>query len=63
MVSVPAIYSEDPSANPAEVYSFYSVNCLKRTEIIQKRPGMAHQKQSFSMYDMINKLRYVYLCP
>ena len=25
--------------NPAEVYSFYSVNCTKRTKINKKRPG------------------------
>ena len=34
--------SDDPSSNPAEVYSFYSVNCLKRTKINKKRPGTAH---------------------
>ena len=36
MVSVLAFYSDDPSLNSAEVYSFYSVNCLKRTKIKQK---------------------------
>ena len=30
VVSVDAFYSDDPSSNPAEVFSFYSVNCLKR---------------------------------
>ena len=36
VVSVLAFYSDDPSSNPAEVYSFYSVNCSKRTKIIEK---------------------------
>ena len=39
VVSVLAFYYDDPSSNPADVYSFYSANCLKRTK---KRPGMAH---------------------
>ena len=42
VVSVLAIDSDDPSLNPAEVYSFYSVYCLKRTKINKYRPGMAH---------------------
>ena len=29
VVSVLAFFSDDPSSNPAEVYRFYSVNCLK----------------------------------
>ena len=41
LVSVLAFYSDDPSSYPAEVNSFYSVNCLKRTKINKKRPGMA----------------------
>ena len=40
VVSVLVFYSDDPSSNPAEAYSFYSVNCLKRTKIIKKRPGI-----------------------
>ena len=42
VVSMLAFDSDDPSSNPAEVYSFYSVYCLKRTKINKKRPGMAH---------------------
>ena len=41
VVSVLAFYSNDPSLNPAKVYSFYSVKCLKRSKIIKKRLGMA----------------------
>ena len=33
MVSVLIFYSDDPSSNPAEVNSFYSVLFLKRTKI------------------------------
>ena len=33
VVSVLAFYFVDPSSNPAEIYSFNSVNCLKRTKI------------------------------
>ena len=35
-------YSDDPSSNPAEVYSsFYSVNCLKRKKINKRgRDGL-----------------------
>ena len=39
MVCVLAFYSDDPSSNPAEVYSFYSVDCLKRTKNNQKEAG------------------------
>ena len=44
VVSVLASYSADPSLNLAEVYSFYSVNILKRTKINKKRPGLANLK-------------------
>ena len=41
MVSVLALYSDNPSSHPAEAY--FSVNlCLKRTKINKKRPGLAH---------------------
>ena len=33
VVSVLAFYFVDPSSNPAEIYSFNPVNCLKRTKI------------------------------
>ena len=42
VVTVLAFYSVDLSSNPAEVYSFNSVNCSKRTNINKKRPGVAH---------------------
>ena len=45
VVSVLAFYSDDPSLSPAEVYSFYSVNCLNRMKIKKKRPGMDHLKK------------------
>ena len=45
VVSVLAFQSDDPRSNPAEVLSFYSVNCLKRTKISKKRPRMAHFKR------------------
>ena len=38
-------YCNDPSLNLAEVYSFYSEICLKRTKMNIKRPGMAHLKK------------------
>ena len=51
VVSVVAFYSVDPSSNPAEVYSFNSVNSLKRTKIHKKRPGLDHlfNKNIFSV--------------
>ena len=39
------LLSNDPSLNPAEVYSFYSVNCMKRTKINNKRPGWSIFKE------------------
>ena len=39
VVSMLAFYSVDPSLNPAQVYSFNSVNCLKRTKINQTGIG------------------------
>ena len=39
MVSMLAFYSDDPSSNPTEVYSFYSVNCLKIMNITEREAG------------------------
>ena len=39
MVSMLTIYSDDPSSNPVEVNSFYSVNCLKITKINKNEAG------------------------
>ena len=39
VVSVFAFFSYDLSSNHCEVYSFYSVNCLKRTNINKKEAG------------------------
>ena len=36
------LLSDPPSSNPGEVYCLYSVNCLERTKINKKRPGMDH---------------------
>ena len=41
------VYSNDLSSNPVEVYSFYSVKCLKRTKINKKRLGMAHFLETY----------------
>ena len=43
-------------SNPAEVYSFNSINCLKRTEVSKKRPGIAPS------YPLDNR-DYLYLVP
>ena len=40
MVSVLALYSDDPSFNPAEVYKFSVKLILKRTKNNKKRPGL-----------------------
>ena len=43
MVSVLAYHSYDPSSNPADSNSeFFSVHCMKISEINEKRPGIAH---------------------
>ena len=39
VVSVLAIYSVNPSSNPAEVYCFISINCLKRMKINKNARG------------------------
>ena len=44
MVSVLAIYSDNPSSNPADVYSF-SVIFLKRTKINKKEAGVGAFKK------------------
>ena len=33
MVSMLAVYSDDPSSNTAEAYSFFTTLCLKRKKI------------------------------
>ena len=45
VVSVLALYSVNPSLNPAEVYSFSSGNNLKRTKINVKEVKGGHFKQ------------------
>ena len=42
VVSVLAFYSDDPSSNPAKVYSFF---CNIVFEMNEKRPGLAHFKK------------------
>ena len=42
MVSVLAFYSDDPSSNPAEAYSFSVKFVFEKNENKQKRPGLAH---------------------
>ena len=39
VVSVLAFYSDDTSSNPAEVYSFSVILCLKRTKKNKKEAG------------------------
>ena len=41
VVSVLTSYSDNPSSNPAEAYSFF---CFKGTKINKKRPGIEHLK-------------------
>ena len=51
MVSALACYSDDPSSNPADTYSFFLYNlCLKRKKINKKKPGLAHLKKMFLEY-------------
>ena len=40
VVSVLAFYSDDTSSNPAEVYSFSVILCLKRTKINKNEAGV-----------------------
>ena len=40
-----AIYSDDPSSNPAEVYNFSEKLFFKITKINKKRPRLAHLKK------------------
>ena len=49
VVSILAIYSDNLSSNPTEVYSFYSESCSKTTKINKKGPGMAHFLQHHSI--------------
>ena len=53
MVSVLAFYSDGPSSNPAEAYSFSLILCLKRMKINKKRPGLAHLKKTFHLHDLL----------
>ena len=53
VVSVLTFYSDDPSSNPAEVYSCYSVHCLKRTIINKNSPGWPILKQFYQVIDPI----------
>ena len=43
VVSVIALYSDNPSSNPAEIYVFFA-KCLKTTKIKKKYVGLAHSK-------------------
>ena len=45
VVSMLAFYFDDSSSNPAEVYSFNFLICLKISKINKKRPWMAYFKK------------------
>ena len=45
VVSVLAFYSNNPSSNPAEAYSFSVILCLKRTEKNKKEAGVGPLKK------------------
>ena len=46
MVIVHSFYSDDPSSNPPEAYSFFGKKLrLKITKINKKRPGLSHLKE------------------
>ena len=40
VVSMLVFYSDDPSLNPAEAYSFSEILCLKKKENKQKEAGV-----------------------
>ena len=42
VVSMLAFYSDNPSSNPAEAYSFFCKIVFEKVENKQKRPGLAH---------------------
>ena len=52
VVSVITYFSDDPSSDPGEVYSFYSVKCLKQTNVSEKEAGMAHLKKSVELFSL-----------
>ena len=60
VVSVLAFYSDDPSLNPDEAYSFFLQNLgLKRKKIYKKRPRMANlKKQYYSIFEVRRGKKY-----
>ena len=50
VVSMLAFYSDDPSLNPAEVHSFYSVNCWTRMRKNEKEAGDGQFKKTIPTY-------------
>ena len=46
VVSVVAFYSKDPSSNPAEICSFYSVNCLINSLVVVNVLAIYYKDQS-----------------
>ena len=51
MVSVLAFYAADPSLNPADDYSFYSVKLCEKNEKTVKRPGLTNSDcQKISLF-------------
>ena len=62
MISVLAFYSKDLSLNPAVVYSFYSVNCLKRMKIKKRvRDDPFFKKTHPEDFVIVQRLRDVNL--
>ena len=50
VVSVLAFYSDDPSSNPAEAYSFFCKIVFEKNKNEQKEAGLAHFfKRTFSL--------------
>ena len=49
MVTVLPFYSDYGGLNPAEVYSFYSLQMIEKTE---RRPGMVQLKKTNDLFDV-----------
>ena len=63
VVGMLAFPSDNPSSNPAEVYSFFGKCCLKRTKINKTRPRLSHlfKKTVFLLRTKILRKKIFYL--
>ena len=52
LLPIPEVRSSNPVIGK-NLYWTFAVNCIEKTKIKKKRPGMAHLKKEYQLYDIL----------